>query len=113
MDRHLRRSEGSNMSLIDWSDPEEMLGLLLEYVSDEAMTSRGDPARFEFLQTLSDEIEDLAGMELATVEPIAGALDDLRRSQPAEFATDPVLKHLDGCIEELRRIATQQATVNG
>jgi hypothetical protein len=98
------------MSLIDWSDHEEMLGLLLEYVSDEARTSRGDPARSAFLETLLDDLENLAGMELEAVEAIAEALDGVRRSQPVEFATDPVLEHLDGSIEELQRIAMQQRT---
>jgi hypothetical protein len=101
------------MSLIDWSDPEEMLGLLLEYVTDEAAGSRGDPGRSAFLRTLLAELEDLAGMELEAVEPIAEALGGVRRSQPVEFAGDPVLEHLDGCIEELRRIAIQQATTAG
>lgn len=101
------------MSLIDWSDPDEMLGLLLEYVSDEARTSRGDPARSAFLRTLLADLEDLAGAACEAVEPIAEALNSIRRSQPVEFVADPVLEHLDGCIEELRRIAMQQATTAG
>lgn len=98
------------MSLIDWSDPDEMLGLLLEYVNNEARTSRGDPARAAFLRTLLDELEDLARTDWEAVEPIAEALNGIRRSQPVEFVADPVLEHLDGCVEEIWRIARQQAT---
>jgi hypothetical protein len=90
-----------------------MLGLLLEYVRDEARTSRGDPARSAFLRTLLEELEDLAGTDLEAVEPIAEALGGVRHSQPVEFEADPVLEHLDGCIDELRRIAMQQETAAG
>ena len=33
------------MSLIDWSDPDEMLGLLTEYVADEDSACHLDRAR--------------------------------------------------------------------
>jgi hypothetical protein len=98
------------MSFIDWSDPEEMLGLLVEYVADEARTSQDDPARVAFLQTLLAGLERLADAELEAVDQIAQALGEVRRSQPIEFVADPVIDHLDGCIEELQRIAMQRAT---
>jgi hypothetical protein len=37
------------MSLIDWSDPDEMLGLLIEYVADETVASHDDLDRADFL----------------------------------------------------------------
>ena len=101
------------MSLIDWSDHEEMLGLLLEYVADEVNTSQGDRARAAFLQTLLEILESLAEAELESVDAIAEKLREVRQSQPAEFAADPVLDHLDACEEELKRIVTQRAASAG
>ena len=94
------------MSLIDWSDHEEMLGLLLEYVADEATTSH-DRERVAFLRALLRQIERLAQAEPESIGRIADALSEVRQSQPAEFAADPVLDHLDACAEEIRRIAMQ------
>ena len=42
------------MTFIDWSNPDEMLGLLSEYVADERHEASGDPARESFLAELSD-----------------------------------------------------------
>ena len=36
------------MSLIDWSDPEEMLGLLVEYIRDELIEEQRDRRRAAF-----------------------------------------------------------------
>jgi len=91
------------MSLIDWSDPDEMLGLLVEYVTDEAVASF-DADRAEFLRSLVSELENLAGQDFASVDQIADALREIRGSQPGEFLTDGVIAHVDACIEELHRI---------
>ena len=48
------------MSIIDWSDPEEMLGLLVDSVRDELMEERSDRERAKFLRSLSDALEALA-----------------------------------------------------
>ena len=95
------------MSLIDWSDPEEMLGLLRDYVADEATASHKDSDRSAFLQGLSEQLEAIIVRELATGETIAQALVEIRSEVPEEFARDPVIDHLDACIEELRRIARE------
>jgi hypothetical protein len=97
------------MSLIDWSDHEEMLGLLLEYVADEASTSQ-DRERVAFLRTLLRQIERLAEAEPESIGQIAEALREVRQSQPTEFAADPVLDHLDACAEEIQRIAMQEGS---
>lgn len=97
------------MSLIDWSDPEEMLGLLVEYIADEARTSEGDRERAAFLRGLLAEVESVADAEV-DADPIVQALGEVRRELPIEFATDPVIDHLDACIEELRRIATTSSS---
>jgi hypothetical protein len=94
------------MSLIDWSDPDEMLGLLVEYVADEAATSHGDRERSYFLSHLSRELGALGRRDFGSPHRIELALRDIIDSQPRDFAIDPVMIHLEACIEELRRIGT-------
>jgi len=93
------------MSLIDWSDPEEMLGLLIEYVADEAI-GENDPDRASFLRELWRDLEDLSSREFAAVAGIADAICEIRDTQPAEFLSDAVISHVDACVEELRRIGS-------
>lgn len=95
------------MSFIDWSDPEEMLGLLFEYVIDEYSESN-DVARSGFLHALSAELDALAShaSELSVREAI-DQLRILRDSQPAELRDDPALIHMEDCIEELERISAE------
>jgi hypothetical protein len=93
------------MSLIDWSDPEEMFGLLIEYVRDEALTEEGDAERVEFLRELSRGLHKLGSEELDRANQLADAMRELRDAQPREFVNDPVIAHLDECIAELQRIA--------
>ena len=90
------------MSLIDWSDPDEMLGLLIDYVADEAGASGDDGDRAAWLQDLRGELEKIAGDD---TDHLARALREMRNEQPDEFAGDVVLTHIDDCIEELRRIS--------
>ncbi|MGH9456603.1 MAG: hypothetical protein ACRD2J_03070 [Thermoanaerobaculia bacterium] len=92
------------MSLIDWSDPDEMLGLLMDYVADEAVTSHADRHRGRFLGDLSKELDQLADHTPKSVSEVARTLHEIRASQPEEFLSDPVITHLDACIEELYRI---------
>lgn len=93
------------MSLIDWSDPDEMVGLLLEYVADEALAERIDPERADFLRSLSRDLEELSEKQAGASES-AEAMQAVRAAQPTEFIHDPVITHLDACIEELRRIGS-------
>ena len=94
------------MSLIDWSDPDEMLGLLVEYVADEAVASHDDPDRVDFLNQLSAELVAIVEQDFESVDRIALTLREIHDSQPREFAGDPVMTHVEACIEELRRIGT-------
>ncbi|MEA2239341.1 MAG: hypothetical protein QOC81_4065 [Thermoanaerobaculia bacterium] len=96
------------MSLIDWSDPDEMLGLLADFVADEASTSYADRERARFLGTLSRALGDLAEQESGGGRQVAEALRQIRTSQPDGFLSDPVIEHLDACIEELCRIESAQ-----
>jgi hypothetical protein len=99
------------MSLFDWSDPEEMLGLLAEYVADERLAERDDRRRARFLDELSSALRALAsrGQELSTRATI-GRLRVIYDRQRAEFSGDPALVHLDDCIQELERIAAQEGS---
>lgn len=96
-------------TLIDWSDPDEMLGLLCEYVADEKSDAHDDRERATFLAELSAELEGLAGRApgMPADEVIAQlrAIDALQRD---DFAGDPVLTHVAACIEELERIQSQR-----
>ena len=97
------------MSLIDWSDPDEMLGLLVEYVADEAGAAHGDLDRGRFLNRLSRDLDVLARSNAAAPDRIESSLREIIDSCPRDFASDPVMAHFEACIEELRRIAHSQA----
>jgi len=98
------------MSLIDWSDPDEMLGLLIEYVDDEAIASQ-DVARSNFLQELSSELAVVADLGFDSAARIEQTLREVHDAQPIEFAADEVMTHVEACIEELHRIGV--AASNG
>ena len=97
------------MRLINWSDPEEMLGLLAEYVTD-AFAESEDRERRRFLSALTSALTDLASdaEELSTQATIE-RLRKIYDSQSREFGSDAALIHLHDCIEELERIARQAA----
>ena len=92
------------MSLIDWSDPDEMLGLLVEYVADERIASHIEPERAQFMNGLWEALGGIAEQESESVEQVARYLREVLENQPREFADDPVLAHVEACIEELHRI---------
>src|SRR3954464_10727020 len=91
------------MSLIDWSDPDEMLGLVVDYVADEAIASH-DAARSHFLNHLSTELDAVAEQGLESADRIELTLREIHDAQPTEFASDAVMVHMAACIEELHRI---------
>jgi hypothetical protein len=94
------------MSLIDWSDPDEMLGLLVEYVADETAASNDDADRAHFLNQLLRELNGIAEQDFESVDRVERTLREIHGSQPREFASDPVMAHVEACIEELHRIGT-------
>lgn len=93
------------MSLIDWSDADAMLGLLVEYVADEAVAAQGDHERSAFLDQLSRELFATSEAQLESADEIAHALREIHNGQPREFADDPVMSHVAACVEELTRIS--------
>lgn len=90
--------------MIDWSDPEEMLGLLAEYVRDEWLSEHRDRDRARFLRQLSSAIESLTNLPAGDV---IAQLRQIHDTQASEFAEDPALVHVDDCIQELSRILAQ------
>jgi hypothetical protein len=98
------------MSFIDWSDPEEMLGLLSEYVADERDGSSDDPAREGFLAVLAAALIQLTDrIDETTSEDLVDRLRAIHVSHAGEFGADPVLIHVEACIEELERIRQESA----
>jgi hypothetical protein len=95
---------GEAMTFVDWSDPEDMFGLLIDYVTDERSESE-DPRRRTFLSDLLSSLAELherfAG--LTAVQRIE-ALRELHRSIDQEFESDPVAQHLEDCAAELERV---------
>jgi hypothetical protein len=92
------------LSFIDWSDPEDMFGLLVEYVMDEQNEAE-DSKRRRFLSGLKRQLEEM--QELFVNLPPAEAVNALRaihRSVAKEFENDPVAQHLEACASELQRI---------
>lgn len=84
------------MTFIDWSDSEEMIGLLIEYVTDERNESHADPKRQKFL---SDLLADLQTEELNLER-----LQKIYESIDSDFKSDDVVVHVHDCIEELKRL---------
>src|SRR5687767_4657438 len=99
------------MTFINWSDSEEMIGLLTEYVADERSASGSDGAREVFLDDLLQELTQL-NEEFATISTDR-TIERLRAIQDSvnpEFSEDPVLVHVAACIEELERIKMNESS---
>src|SRR5438105_1890492 len=91
------------MSFIDWSDPEGVFDMLVEYVADEKNDAQGDPRREQFLGKLVSQLT-AAQTETQDLPEIMGKLKQIVDSMPAEFVSDSVMDHLTACLEELERI---------
>jgi predicted ATPase len=89
---------------IDWSDPEDMFQLLLEYVGDER-SATVDAQRRRFLAQVARSLGTLQE-RFASLDARAQleALRELRASAEADFETDDVVQHLDDCVAELERL---------
>jgi hypothetical protein len=93
------------MSLIDWSDPEEMFGLLVEFVLDERNDETQDMARRRFLSKLCDDLSaHQDGFGSLSHAARMRLLRGIQQSIDEEFTADPVVEHLVACGTELERI---------
>jgi len=93
------------VTFIDWSDSEGIFGLLVDFVADETAECQSDPERRRFLSDLLAQLRTLA----AQVSGIPASvplqrLRDIQESVDPEFAGDPVMLHLQDCIEEVQRV---------
>jgi hypothetical protein len=100
------------MTFINWSDSEEMLGLLVEYVADERSDAHHDPERRRFLGELRAGLAELAEqIPTISAEDAIERLGGIHRSWADDFAGDPVLAHVEDCIGELARIRKLEASL--
>jgi hypothetical protein len=91
------------MTFIDWSDAEEMLDLLMEFVRDANNECGDDIARRRFLSQLLVDLKDVTA-ELPNVprDRFIQSLQAVYDSIDEEFKQDPVTGHIADCIVELR-----------
>ena len=95
------------MSLIDWSDPENLLDMLLEFVTDAKTESHGKVRRQRFLDYLVANLT--AAQQRVSSDDLLETITQLRRiydSIDPEYQEDPVVDHIKACTEELERIAS-------
>ena len=99
------------MPYVDLSDPEEIFGLLVDYVCDERQGSGG--ARRRFLSALLRQLLELQDRfhVLSAAERVL-AVQVMSDSVNAEDRDDPVVGHLDACVEELERIGAGVQELN-
>lgn len=95
------------MTFIDWSDSGGMLGLLVDFVADELADCGDDAARRRFLTDLLAQLVALEGRldQLSESEAVESLAETLSAAD-SEFVGDPVLVHVEDCIEELQKLAT-------
>jgi hypothetical protein len=84
------------MTFLDWSDSEEMIGLLIEYVADERNEPNVDPKRRKFLSDLLGDLQ-AEQLDLERLQTVYESID-------LEFKNDDVVVHVNDCIEELKRL---------
>ena len=98
------------MTFIDWSDSEGMFGLLVEFVADECKECSADEERGHFLSNLLRELTTIEERisDITATQAIRD-LKDVCDGIAHEFANDPVIVHIEACIEELERVCDDGA----
>jgi len=93
------------MTFIDWSDSEGMVGLLVDFVADERKECTADEEREDFLANLLRELTTIEQrISAIPANQTIRALKGVRDGVAHEFANDPVMVHIEACIEELVRV---------
>lgn len=93
------------MAYIDWSDPEALFDMLVEYTADEKTSAHADARRERFLAQLLAQLET-AQEKFATAD-LPTVIDRLREiidGISPDFQDDPVVDHFTACLEELERL---------
>jgi hypothetical protein len=92
------------MTFIDWSNTEELLGLLIEYVRDAKSECRRDIERRQFLSKLLLQLTSLSdNLTTISLKEAANGLRKIYNSIHTEFQEDPVATHILDCIHEFER----------
>ena len=100
----------SNMTFIDWSDPEGMLGLFVELVADERVECLGDTERLSFVEDLLAALRTVeAEVSSVPMSATVQRLRSLRDGVDPEFSDDPVMAHFDDLLDELERSGVPDA----
>lgn len=82
-----------------------MFGLLLDFVADERAECEEDPEQQRFLSGLLAQLRTLeARLAQISAFVVVQRLRDTYESVGPEFAGDPIMAHLQDCIEELERV---------
>src|SRR5262249_52838221 len=90
-----------DMTFIDWSDTEEMLAALIDYVSDAKEECLKDHHRQRFMSRLLTHLRDLSNqLPNISSKKATSRLRDIYTSVDGEFRNDPVATHLRDCIQE-------------
>ncbi|NNF08269.1 MAG: hypothetical protein HKN21_16020 [Candidatus Eisenbacteria bacterium] len=92
--------------LIDWEDPQELFGMLMEFVADSRQETQSDAHRDEILGTLVEDLEASQWLfEDATPKEVAKRLRELEHRLEGLPPNDPVVEELTRCLEELDGLA--------
>jgi hypothetical protein len=96
------------MTFIDWSDTEEMLGLLAEFIREAKTDCRKDPEREKFLSKLLLDLGAFSGqLEMLTRKQGTDRLRGIYKAIDPEFSDDPVTNHVKDCLEEFERLESE------
>jgi hypothetical protein len=99
------------MSQIDWSDPEALFDMLVEYTEDEKNASYRDPARSAKLEHLVGQLRAAQSAFLsADASAVISGLQAIVADIPLNFRDDPVVDHFFACLEELQRIQSESGS---
>ena len=118
-------SQEETVAFIDWSDPEEMFGLLVEYVTDEGAEAE-DSRRRNFLSKLRRKLEELqerfekAGLSvedarlthLAYAPEIAGAMLRRQQAEAVIGARKQIVAGAVGMVEMALASLTERGVVD-
>ncbi|PWT92369.1 MAG: hypothetical protein C5B54_03635 [Acidobacteria bacterium] len=89
------------MTFLDWSDTEEVLGLLEEYVRDAKQQCGNDVQRRRFLSQLLSRITKLSeDFPNKSSRKVVKGLRDIYDWIGEEYKSDPVTVHIQDCIQE-------------
>ena len=92
------------MTYIDLSDVEGMIGLYVDFVADERTECQNDPERLRFVDDLLAQLQPVeANLDQVHLPTTIQKLKRLHESADHEFASDPVMVHLNDLLDEIEK----------